>query len=161
MNGSDRKRSTPETPCSSRMEEALRLRQALQDSVSCLNRKHLISELVSPKTADGMEKENQFDDIDEDEYDPDFEVASIRGEGSRAGENDEPIGGAERYSSRAAILARLEVKPPGHELVNSTGAGTGSISSKVFKNQLSARFKSTTQPARRMASTDSNEGGQN
>lgn len=150
----------PETPRSSRMEEALQLRQALQGSASCLNRRHLVGAMASPKKAFGTEKENQnqFEDMDEDEYNEDFEVASFRGERKKGEDGTTPHTEIERSSGRAAILARLEFKSGGQGPVIDE---KGSISSKAFKDQLSARFKSTAQPARRMASTDSNEDGQN
>lgn len=142
----------PETPRSTRMDEALRLRQALHDSSSFINRKHLIGALKSPKTGDGAE--NRFDDTD-DEYDEGFDVASFHGEARKAGENEASSLGTRAISSRAAILARLDLKTQLSPRADSAGAG--GVSSQVFKDQLSARFKSRPQPARRMASTDSTD----
>lgn len=139
-------------PNSTRMAEALRLRQALQNpSSSRMSRKLLINELKSPKQGE----QHQFEDTDEgDEYedDDDFAVASFRGK--NLGENDEPNVGTGRYSSRAAILARLEVKNPSSPASKKFEM---SVSSKVFQDQLSARFKSTSKPAQKFSSVDSTE----
>lgn len=138
-------------PKSTRMDEGLRLRQAMHNSSSRMNRKLLINELKSPTRG----VQDQFEDTDEDgeyEDDDDFAVASFRGK--NLGENDEPNVGTGRYSSRAAILARLDVRSPTSAISKKFET---SVSSKVFQDQLSARFKSTSKPAQKISSVDSTE----
>lgn len=141
-------------PKSSRMDEALRLREALQNSsTSRMSRKLLINELKSPKRG-GVQ--DQFEDTDEgEEYeddDEDFAVASFRGK--NLAENDEPNVGTGRFSGRNSILARMDTKSPTSQ---ASKKSDHSVSSRVFQDQLTARFKSTTKPARKISSADSTE----
>lgn len=139
-------------PRSSRMDEALRLRQAMKNSSSCLSRKQLINALQSPRhEAD----KNQFDDTEsEGESDEDFAVASFKGLSKGFGENDEPNVGS--IKGRGVVIGRLDIKGPTTPK-SKASTGTSSLSSKAFQDQISARFRSTAGGPARMASADSNE----
>lgn len=133
---------------SSRMSEALRLRQAMEKSSSQLSRKFLINELASPR----REVKNQFADTDENEQfeeDEDFSVASFRGRSIF--ENFELNAEGRKSSRRIPMSGRLDVPSP------KSKKSEHSVSSKVFKDQLSARFRSTTKQVRKISSTDSTE----
>lgn len=139
-------------PRSSRMDEALRLREALQNSSSRMSRKLLINELKSPRRG-GIQ--DQFEDTDEDglyDDDEDFAVASLRGK--NLGENDEPNVGTGRLSARSSLLARMDTRSPSSQ---ASKKSDHSVSSRVFQDQLTARFRSTTKSARKMSSVDSTE----
>lgn len=140
-------------PRSSRMDEALRLRQAMTNSSSYMNRKLLINQLGSPR----REVANQFDDTDSDrEADGDFAQASFKASG-KSSENVEPSQGslARKGFCRAGVMAKADVKCPTTPRSKASSTGN-SVSSKVFQDQLSARFKSTSTAAR-TASGDSCE----
>lgn len=144
-------------PRCSRMDEALRLRQAMINSSSYINRKLLISQLKSPK----HEVANQFDDTEsdrEEEEEEEEDCAGVRFEGGRkSSENLEPNQESvpRKGFCGAGMVATVGVKCP--RTLRSKASGTrNSVSSKVFQDQLSARFKSTSTTAR-MASGDSSE----
>jgi len=144
--------ATPATPHSARMDQALRLREALHGGVaSSLTRKQLISELRTPR----QESPSQYEDTEDSVLEEEFAVASIPGqrEGG-AGENEEP--NVCSNFARSALIAKLDVKSPCTPPGDRQG---GSVSSKVFQDQLSARFRSRsqTQTLAKVTSMDSSD----
>lgn len=139
---------------SERMDEALRLRQAMQKSnTSYMKRKQLINELQSPRG----EVEHQFDDDDDNddgasaggrEKDDDFPVSTL-GASQFDVENVDPNLSVLRRSRRSRLLEKvfaIEFKDPPTPSSRASAAPV-SIPSKLFQDQLSARFKSITSKA--------------
>lgn len=136
-------------PRSMRMSEALKLRQSLNPSDG--RRKLRKSDLASPRSA----APQQYEDTEE----LDAEIASpIRPRHRMCGgtENKEPENVKARYANRSALLSKLKLQGPmAKEAKTPTG---GTLTSRVaFQNQLSSRFKSTTHPVQRLASSDNEE----
>lgn len=137
---------------SSRMDEAMRLREAMTNSSTYMKRKLLISQLRSPR----REAENQFDDTDSDCGDDDgFEVSSFK-EDRKGSENMEPNQEHRRGLCQAGRVVKVDVRCATTPCSKASSA-SNSVSSRVFQDQLSARFKSTRSTAKKVLSRDSCE----
>lgn len=134
---------------SSRTTEALRLREALQKSSSRMNRKLLINELASPRRGANQNQFADTDELDDLEDDEDFAVASFRGKSLF--ENLELNVRSAKSSDRHSMFAGMDTPSP------KSKRSEQSVSSKEFKDQVAARFKSTTKSARKVSSADSTE----
>ncbi|CDF37072.1 unnamed protein product [Chondrus crispus] len=134
---------------SSRTTEALQLREALQKSSSRMNRKLLINELSSPRRGANQNQFADTDELDDLEDDEDFAVASFRGKSLL--ESLELNVRSAKSSGRHSMFARMDTQSP------TSKKSEQSVSSKVFKDRVAARFKSTTKSARKVSSADSTE----
>lgn len=128
---------------SNRVDTMLQLREALNMHMPGVMQKQSTNDTEASQT----EVLNQYEDTEE--ADEEFEVASIK-----VCENEEPNVSSGSNFARSALIAKLGVKSPHTPVSDRQG---GSVSSKVFQDQLSARFKSRKQDLNKMTSVDSSD----
>lgn len=143
-------------PCSTRMNEALRLRAALRNEagVVSLSRCHTMSPR-KPATFD-----NKYEDDDEDYDNADSDVASTRTRNTSvhsmhfsAKNRELKAQVPSTVAQRSALIAKLEGGGGGI-----SGKGEcGDATAKRVQAQLTARFKSTSRSMVKEASIDSDE----
>lgn len=125
-----------------RMDELLRLRKALNAKNISVRDKNLTVNLSTPKNADCR---NKFEDNEEDEDELKFTLAEKDLQGG-----DENEGPSNSRRGHSEIVSKINLKSP-REPHYQKSVG---LSSQAFRNQLSSRFKSTSQKPRRIASSD-------
>lgn len=123
-----------------RMDELLRLRKALNAKNPSSRNKNLTANLSTPRNADC----SKFEDNEEDEDELKLSLSQKELEGD---ENEEP---SSSRRGRSVIVSKLNLRSP-REVHYEKPV---SLSSQAFRNQLSSRFKSTSQKPRRIDSSD-------